>query len=220
MKASTITLILTFTAAALALPTNKPAKAGTYTPYNGKATKTPSRSLLFGKRTTEQAIDDCGSNDNPTLCTTVVNAIVGWDASVNTVNDFLNNAESKTGSDLTSFEQNALNFANLEPGFLATLQSTPGLSQEGVGAANVLGAPGTGVFPQVPANLQTLLDGSGTPVQTAVDKINNVRCAQILGAISTLWEQAALAAGADAPGGALGPFVCQKPGGNVGDAYN
>jgi hypothetical protein len=46
-----------------------------------------------------------------------------------------------------------------------------------------------------------------------------LRCSTILGAISQLWISSAAAAGADTPGGALGPDVCNKPGGNSGDAF-
>jgi len=210
MKASVITAILAFSVSAMAAPLASPATDYAHWP------KTSTRSLV-AKRSTAQALSDCQTDE----CRTVVTAITGWDFSVNIVNAFLNSATSlPVDQTLTDVENTALDFANLEPGFLGTLKATPGLSAAGLAAAATLGDPTTGVFPQVPANLKTLLDGSGTTVQFAVDQINAVRCSQILTAISTLWVEAAAAAGADTPGLALGPNQCPKPGGQVGNAYN
>lgn len=205
MKASILTAILTFTATVFAVPTSK-----NYPPSTSETT-TASRSL-FGKRDAAQALTDCQSNPNPQQCIQVVTAIVDWDNSVNLVNAFLNGDSTSAADTLT--------VADREPGFLASLQATPNLSQAGLNAANTLGGP-QGVFPQVPSNLLLLLDGSGTSVQTVVDNINGVRCAQILGAISTLWLEAATAANlVNLPGGALGPNFCPKRTGNVNDAFN
>ncbi|KAF8851030.1 hypothetical protein BDZ45DRAFT_164092 [Acephala macrosclerotiorum] len=200
MKASTIAAILSFSVAALAAPI-------TYT--------VPKHSSPFGKRDLQTAVNDCSNTANPSLCEQVVTTINSWDVSVNGVNDFLNTAEGLTNPDLTNAENTALGLANLEPGFLSVLQGTPGLSAAGQQAATTLGQ----VFGAVPQNLQDLLDASES-VQTAVDNINSVRCAQILGNIGQLWVESAAAVGADTPGFPLGPLVCVKTGGNVGDAFN
>ena len=160
-------------------------------------------------------------------------AIGGWDDSVNGVNLFLNTANNLSGQDLTNAEFAALRFANAEPGFLTTLQGTPGLSQAGQNAANTLGQ----VFPAVPQNLVELTQ-SEISVQDALSNINGIRyayldapdvilltdisnsCPQILGNIGTLWVESAAAAGADTPGFPLGPDACPKPNGNSGDAFN
>lgn len=206
MKASTVAAILAFTASAIAAPTN-------YYSMPGKpSTDSPAPRSVFGKRSFQQALADCNGGAE---CESVVNTINDWDTSVNQVNDFLNNGEGLQNPDLTTAEQNALDFANKEPGFLNTLMNIPNLDAAGQAAANTLGQ----VFPAVPSNLQSLLDAQES-VQQGVDNINTVRCAQILGNISQLWISAAAAAGADTPGGALGPLFCQKPGGNTGDAYN
>jgi hypothetical protein len=213
MRASVIAAILTFTASAIAAPVAAPVAAPTnYYTVPEPSTDAPTVRSIFGKRSSQQALADCGSN---TQCQNVVNTIIDWDTSVNQVNDFLNNGGSQPNPAVTNSEQNALNFANKEPGFLATLQGTPGLDAAGQAAASTLGQ----VFPAVPQNLQTLLN-SGATVQQGIDNINNVRCPSILGNISQLWISAAAAVGADTPGGALGPLTCEKPGGNVNDAYN
>ena len=147
----------------------------------------------------------------------MVNAIIGWDSSVNTVNNFLNIAAFEGNPQLTTDENNALSFANLEPGFLTTLRSTPNIDQAGTDAAATLDQK----FPTVPAQLQLLLS-SQVSVQSALDAINSVRCPTeggILNAIGTLWQSAAAAAGADTPGFPLGPDVCVLEPDNTGDAY-
>ncbi|KUJ07641.1 uncharacterized protein LY89DRAFT_360457 [Mollisia scopiformis] len=200
MKSSTIVAILSFSVASLAAPT-------TYT--------TPTRSSHFGKRSEQDAINDCQNTGNPSLCEQVVTAVSSWDTSVNMVNMFLNDAETSSGETLIDLENMALAFANLEPGFLSTLVGTPNISPDGVSAANTL----MQVFSAVPGNLTLLINGDQS-VSSTVDNINNVRCAQILGNIGELWQQAAAAAGADVPGTPLGPNFCPKSGGNSGDAYN
>jgi hypothetical protein len=208
MKASTITTILAFTATALSAPT----KSYTHPSITPRS--------IFSKRSVQNAINDCNSNSpNPSLCETVVNAIAGWDNSVNTVNNFLNIANGLSGQDLTNNENIALSAANLEPGFLNTLMNTPGLSQAGINAANTLGQ----VFPGVPQNLVELTN-SAILVSDAVNNINTLRCSSpgdsnILENIGILWVESAAAAGADTPGTPLGPNFCPKSP-NTGDGYN
>jgi hypothetical protein len=156
MKASTITAILAFTATAIAAPSS---------PY-----PRVSKPSVFGKRDVQQAVNDCQNTATPDVCEQVVTAIAAWDDSVNEVNQFLNTANNLSGQDLTNAEFNALRFANAEPGFLSTLQGTPGLSQAGQNAANILGH----VFPAVPQNLVELTQ-SEILVSDAVNNINNVR---------------------------------------------
>jgi len=203
MKSSTIAAILSFSVASFALPVDY---------------VVPEHLSPFGKRSVLSAISDCDNAPNPEVCSNVVTTITQWDASVNAVNTFLNTAESLSGQDLVAAEQMALQFAQLEPDFLAALQGVKGLSSNGMQAAMSLGQ----VFPAVPGNLTALLSTSQN-VQTTVDNINNARCggpANILEKIGELWIDAAVAANADAPGRPLGPNVCTKPGGNSGDAYN
>lgn len=207
MKASAITTILVFTATALSAPT----KSYTHPSITPRS--------IFSKRSSQDAINDCGSNSNPGLCVQVVKAISGWDDSVNIVNNFLNIANDLTGQDLTDNESTALQAAQAEPGFLTTLMNTPGLSQEGIDAANSL----MQVFPGVPQNLVDLTQSS-ILVSDAVNIINNLRCSfsgggNILKNIGTLWVASAAAAGADTPGAPLGPDFCPKSP-NTGDGYN
>jgi hypothetical protein len=112
-------------------------------------------------------------------------------------NTFLNTAESLSGQDLVTAEETALQFAQLEPDFLAALQGVKGLSLTGMQAAMSLGQ----VFPAAPGNLTTLLSAEGgQTVQKTVNNINNVRCggsANILEKIGELWIDAAAAASAD-----------------------
>lgn len=208
MRASTIAAILAFTATALSAPT--------------KSSLAPvTKRQVFG-RDTNSALNDCSNAADQFTCVRVVNTIANWDGSVNNVNNFLNVAGGLSGSDLTNLENSALGAANAEPGFLQTLSTISGLSQAGQDAATQLG----NVFPKVPQNLGRLLDGSGFPVQSAIDAINDARCPppvgtdSILVLIGTLWQEAAAAAGADTPGFPLGPNVCAKDNGNSGDAFN
>lgn len=204
MKASTISTILAFTATAIAAPVTAPTSYYTL--------PDPTTTTAFNKRSFQDAINNCGGL---TDCITVVNAINDWDLSVNEVNFFLNNAADLQNPALTDAEQTALDFANKEPGFLSTLLSTPGLSAAGQNA----GATLMQVFPTVPKTLQDLLNGIGS-VQDGLNNINDVRCPSILGNISLLWIEAAAAVGSLVPGGALGPIICQKPGGDFNDAFN
>lgn len=202
MKVSAAAAILAFTATALSAPTS-----------------TITMRSLFG-RSLQNAIDDCGNTSDPSLCVDTVNTINDWDNSVNIVNNFLNIANQLTGQDIINNALTALQAANLEPGFLSTLQSTPGLSQTGQDAANILSQ----VFSAVPANLNEVAN-SQISTSDAVDNVNNARCSfpgdgNILENIGILWAEAAAAVGADAPGSPLGPLVCQKGPSNTGDAYN
>jgi hypothetical protein len=160
MKASTITTILAFTATAIAAPSRYPRV---------------SKPSVFGRRDVQQAVNDCQNAATPDVCEQVVTAIAAWDDSVNGVNLFLNTADSLSGQDLTNGEFAALRFANAEPGFLTTLQGTPGLSQAGQVAASTLGQ----VFPAVPQNLVELTQ-SEILVQDALNNINNVRYVYLL----------------------------------------
>jgi hypothetical protein len=155
MKATVIAAILAFTTSAVAAPLE-------------------SRQIISNCATSEQglcnAINDCASSSNQDACVNVVKAINGWDSSVNTVNNFLNEANELTNPTLTSDEGRALLAANQEPGFLGTLQSTSGLSQAGQAAASRLGTN----FPQIPQTLANLENGIGS-VQDGVSTINNIR---------------------------------------------
>ncbi|TKA53620.1 hypothetical protein B0A49_12353 [Cryomyces minteri] len=132
-------------------------------------------------------------------------AITGWDSSVNGVNDFLNSDKD---------EGKPADFAGLEPGFLATLEATPSLGSKGAEAAAALEK----AFPAIPQALADLISG-GQSVQQAQDAINNIRCPTVLSNISTLWIEAAAAAGADTPGAALGSILCPLNNEITGDAY-
>ena len=195
MHASTIAAILAFTASALALPAK--------TTYGNS------------KRDTSVAFSRCDEASDVALCETVVNAVAGWDDSVNAVNLFLNTAASLSGSDLTAAEQIASDAASKEPGFLGTLLATPGLSDDDIASANDLG---TNIFPIVPTTFSQLLN-SEIGVADALNNINTPRCASILPDIGRLWQAAAAAAGADTPGFPLGPHACLKNPDNTGDAY-
>jgi hypothetical protein len=150
--------------------------------YIPKATATPSSSTKYSgssskptssyrvKRDVNKALADCGNSPSPATCTGVVNAIESWDESVDEVNDFLNDASSESGAGLTDDAQNALNFANKEPGFLGILMSTPNLDAAGQGAADTI-ANEFGVIPQT---LQELIAGTRS-VDDAVDTINELR---------------------------------------------
>ncbi|KAF2111292.1 hypothetical protein BDV96DRAFT_690654 [Lophiotrema nucula] len=207
MKASTIAAILSFTAAAAAAPASR-------TKLYGGRTNLNKRQALTGL---QKAQADCqsGGNADPDTCLNVVNAINGWDQSVNTVNNFLNIAESLSGDDLTNNENTAKTAADLEPGFLTTLRNTPNLDATGQSAAATLDT----FFPIVPDNVNKLLAAEES-VQDGVNAINDARCNHVLQAIGDLWISAAAAAGADTPGRPLGPLVCTLNAGNVGDAYS
>jgi hypothetical protein len=185
--AKTVTYTTTIYATPSSTASSKSAMAtGTlyYSSYNyvAKATATASSSAKSSaysakatgsyrvKRDVNKALADCATAPSPATCTGVVNAIQGWDESVNEVNAFLNDASSESGAGLTDDAQNALNFANKEPGFLGVLMSTPNLDAAGQGAASTL-ANEFGVIPQT---LQELVAGTRS-ASDAVDIINELR---------------------------------------------
>ena len=108
-------------------------------------------------------------------------------ASVNTVNDYLNNPNSTTK--LAS----AIIFAKDEPVQLATLMKVTNLSKAGTNSAQVL----MGNFPSIVSNLNSVQKGVMT-TQDATAAVNFNRCCTVLPAIGSLWAAAANATNAGA----------------------
>jgi len=158
-------------------------------------------------------ISHCANASNSTLCIDTVNAINGWDNSVNGVNNFLNVAGTSAQPALTDIQT----LIDAEPGFLGILGSTSGLSQAGQDAVTFLTA---NFGPKVKDEFDGVVAGT-TGVHDGVTEINSARCGSdgILENIGTVWVEAAAAAGADVPGRPLGPTVCEKEPVNSGDAY-
>ncbi|RFU25123.1 hypothetical protein B7463_g11210, partial [Scytalidium lignicola] len=109
--------------------------------------------------------------------------------------------------DLQSRAQTALDNANDEPIQLEILSGLGGLDNSGVVAAQLLGQ----VFPTVPEQLQNIINSPDdfNTVQSALSSINNVRCKDVLPAVTDLWAAAASLSGAPTPPAANVPQSCQ-----------
>lgn len=122
---------------------------------------------------------------DPPTTTDVQNSITNWQASVGTVNDYLNNPNNNTKLN------SAVTFAQDEPVQLGTLMKVKGLSTTGVNAGKVL----MGNFPSIVSNLQGVQTGSMS-TQMATAAVNFNRCCTVLPAIGQLWTAAATASNA------------------------
>ncbi|RFU30444.1 hypothetical protein B7463_g5910, partial [Scytalidium lignicola] len=137
----------------------------------------------------------------------VINSINAWINNVDNVNNFLDAAPGLDPQDLQSQAETALDNANDEPIQLQILSDVSGLDESGQQAANLLAE----VFGNVPTQLQNIINDPGDSgvVQTALQVINNVRCLNVLPAVTALWAAAASASGAPPPPAAEIPQSCQ-----------
>jgi hypothetical protein len=126
----------------------------------------------------------------------VFNSINTWIGDVNTVNEFVDNPSLDPSVALAS--------AQNEPNQLQILSSFS-LDANGQNAATLLRE----VFGNVVTALEDIVNNPGGPgVQVDLQEINNVRCLDVLPAVTTLWASAASAVGAPPPPAANIPSVC------------
>jgi hypothetical protein len=126
----------------------------------------------------------------------IFNSINTWIGDVNTVNKFVDNP---------SLDPNvALASAQNEPNQLQILSSF-NLDANRQNAATLLSE----VFGNVVTALQDIVnDPNGPGVQVNLQEINNIRCLDVLPAVTTLWASAASAVGTPPPPAANIPSVC------------
>ena len=125
---------------------------------------------------------------------TVINAIDEWNTDVDTVNDFLDNDVQLTGTALQDAARNALDFANNEPVqleiFACIAGITGGTNNPDVNALmNLMKVFEPGVINQLLNIIQN--PNNNNVVQNAVDRINQVRCCNVLPDLDVLWLAAA-----------------------------